>query len=166
MKAICPIESVGSSYAQPDILSGMVDMAAVRRAIVRERKRQRINQEELAARAGLRQGHMSNIENVDKIEMKDMSARVLFQIIEHGLGKSIGEFFTDFEAGTRVADPDSHLPPATARGRDADPVSRAVTIVDAERFARSLGRTIAREIRPQGSRRRPTKARVGRPKRR
>lgn len=89
--------------AQPHILLDM-DLKQVRLAIVAERERRGLNQRQLAAKAGVDQGHMSKIENVDGEEMRDLAARIVFQLVERGLGVPLSEFFAQLE-GLSVPEP-------------------------------------------------------------
>lgn len=78
-------------------LMDVTDLKEVRLAIVSERERQGLNQKQLALKAGIDQGHLSKIENVDDEPMRDLAARIVFQIIERGLDVSLPSFFAQIK---------------------------------------------------------------------
>lgn len=90
------------AHALAPILSS-VDIKTVRLQLVTERERQGLNQRELAAKAGIDQGHLSKIEDVDGQEMRDLAARIVFQLIEDGLQLPVSEFFRHIEGGAEPA---------------------------------------------------------------
>lgn len=148
-----------------------VDLKRVRLAIVRERERQGLTQQQVASRADMRQGHLSNVENVDGLEMKDLAARVLFQIIESGLGKPLSTFFREIERQESGADLAGEIAPTRAPVVEGRPLGDSVpaqglTPADLDRLGRTIGRSIARELRPARPRERSAKTRAHSTKRR
>jgi transcriptional regulator with XRE-family HTH domain len=147
-KAVCPITSMSYTNAQPHIL-GDVDLKLVRLAIVAERERRGLNQRQLAAKAGVDQGHMSKIENVDGEEMRDLAARIVFQLIERGLDMPVSQFFAQVE-GLSVPVPrvdDQALPPDKA-----SPVDETVpTFTAQDRVFYKIGKAIATIVDQQRS---------------
>lgn len=106
-------------HARQHILAVM-DVKTTRLEIVAERERQGLNQRELAAKAGLDQGHMSKIEDIDGQEMRDLAARIVFQIIERGLGLTVSEFFARIEGLPDAATTsDDHGPSEVSPADDA-----------------------------------------------
>lgn len=136
------------------ILHGM-DLKAVRLAVARGRERLELTQSQLAARAGLQQGHISKIEDVDQHAFKDLSARILFQVIEQGLGILLSDFFRQIESRTNpdrhFTDPLHKMPPSviprnTSARHEPSAVSAHTSSVDAHAFGRfliRLGETLA-----------------------
>lgn len=135
----------------------------LRQKLIEERERLDLTQEQVAAKAGVRQGLVSRWEDLS-IVMTDPSARVLFQIIERAFEKSLSVFFAEIEPAAHGVKP---ADASTTVKSHADSLSPAtISPSDLERFARTIGRSIGREIRPQVARRRPAKARARRAKRR
>jgi len=138
----------------------------LRQKLIDERERLELTQKELAKRADVAQSLVSRWEDLS-VEMTDPSARVLFQIIERGFRKSLTEFFAEIEPAASGAKPTEPTVAMTeSQVRYGDPLSTSLSPSDLERFARTIGRSIGREIRPQATRRRPPKARARRAKRR
>lgn len=131
-----------------------VDLKAIRLAIVRERERQEMTQQQVAERAGMRQGHLSNIENVDGIEMKDLAARVLFQIIEQGLKVPLSLFFAQIEgvSAPTVAAPQNQGSPKASTD-EAVPTLTA----DDRAVLQTLGKVIAHFADREGARQSATR---------
>jgi transcriptional regulator with XRE-family HTH domain len=143
-----------------------MDLMFLRQHLIAERGRLGMTQEEMATKAGIRQSLVSKWEDLS-IEMTDPSARVLFLIIERAFEKSLTEFFAEIEkvsVGAKAADGGSS--PQTEGRAHADSLSSTISRSDLERFARAIGRSIGREIRPQATRRSAPKARARRAKRR
>lgn len=141
----------------------------LRQKLIDERERLDLTQEQVAVKAGVRQGLVSRWEDLS-IEMTDPSARVLFQIIERAFEKSLSVFFAEIELpahGAKSAEPAVPVTGIRANYADSLPATAAgISPFDLERFARTIGRSIGREIRPQAARRRPAKTRPRRTKRR
>lgn len=92
-------------HSQPSILSGVpVDLKDVRAKVFAEMKAANLNPNQLAKRAGVNQSSLNRWLDLDR-EMTELRARVLFQVIEKGLKKSLTEFFREIEGGTKAADP-------------------------------------------------------------
>lgn len=162
------MESATYTGWRPPTLPG-VDLMRLRQKLIDERERLEMTQEDVALKAGIRQSLVSKYEDLS-IVLTDPSARVLFQIIERGFGKTLAAFFGEIEHGTVgvKAAGDAGAIPSQERAR-ADSLPSPVSTIstsDLERFARTIGRSIGREMRPQAARRRPTKARPRRAKRR
>jgi transcriptional regulator with XRE-family HTH domain len=139
----------------------------LRQKLIDERERLDMTQEEVAAKAGVRQGLVSRWEDLS-VEMTDPSARVLFLIIERAFGKTLTAFFGEIEdvpVGANLAEGSGRdLSKERAHG---DPLpSSTISASDLERFARTIGRSIGREMRPQAARRRAPKTRARGAKRR
>ena len=119
-----------------------MDVRAVRLQIVAERERQGLNQRELAAKAGLDQGHMSKIENVDGEAMRDLAARIVFQVVERGLGVPLSAFFARIEGVSAPASTQARadrLPSIAPSDRDKETVIQTL----AELLARASERADA-----------------------
>ena len=140
-----------------------VDLMRLRQKLIDERERLEMTQEDVAVKAGIRQSLVSKYEDLS-IVITNPSARVLFQIIERGFGKSLTVFFSEIE---QVPIGATSAPDVPGKERaHGDSVPSTIAAADLERFARTIGRAIGREMRPQAAHRRPTKARARRAKRR
>jgi transcriptional regulator with XRE-family HTH domain len=135
----------------------------LRQKLIEERERLDLTQEQVALKAGVRQGLVSRWEDLS-VTMTDPSARVLFQIIERAFGKSLTAFFAEIEGVTHGAKPAT---PASESHADSLPTaSTTIGPADLERFARTIARSIGREMRPQTAHRRTAKAPARRARRR
>jgi len=133
-----------------------MDLMRLRQKLIDERGRLNMTQEEVAVKAGIRQSLVSKWEDLS-VEMTDPSARVLFQIIERAFGKSLTDFFAEIEPPSERRETRSI---ATPEEHHADSLPSSITPADLERFARTIARSIGREMRPQTTRRRAPKARA------
>lgn len=149
-----------------------VDLAAVREKVLREMETRGLNPTQLAKRAGVNQSNLARWLRLDRT-ITELRARVLFQVIEDGLGMNLVAFFTQLEAdrtGMRHAEAPEHPEPKEGAPHESAPVSppplAVVPLADLERFARRIGRSISREIRATPHSKQPASARPARAKRR
>ncbi len=137
------MESSTYEQALRDTIDG-VDVRTVRLAIARLLTEREWTQEQIADRAGIRQGHISKIVNVgdDPDELKDLAARVLFQIIERGFGLSLSAFFSQIEQPTTGEGPATVQPAPEDAGHD-----RASSLPSndemVQRFVTALARAVS-----------------------
>lgn len=155
------MESIPYTESRAPTLPG-VDLMRLRQKLIEERERLELTQQEVAARAGVRQGLVSRWEDLS-VTMTDPSARVLFLIIERAFGRTLTDFFAEIEQKAVGAKPAGASTEVRAY---ADSLPSSITRSDLERFARTIGRSIGREMRPEAARRRPAKARARGAKRR
>lgn len=163
MHGINNLEGIPDSYT-----AGEMDLMFLRQKLIAERGRLGMTQEEMAAKAGIRQSLVSKWEDLS-IVMTDPSARVLFQIIERAFERTLTDFFAEIERvsiGAKPADDVSSSSSRTEGRAHVDSLPSTISRSDLERFARAIGRSIGREIRPEATRRRAPKARARRTKRR
>lgn len=133
----------------------------LRQKFIDERERLGLTQEQLAVKSGIGQSQVSKYEDLSVV-MTNPSARVLFQIIERGFERSLAEFFSEIESsasGVKAAERATMV-------THADSVPATISASELEKFARTIGRSIGREIRPQLTGRQSPKARTRRAKRR
>jgi len=129
--------SVTCGQQPPSILGG-VDLKLVRERVLKEMERLGLNPTQLADRAEVNQSGLARWLRDSEGKITEVRARVLFQVIEQGLDKSLAEFFGEIEGGTRSASSQSTPPaPESVHGHlvsdsvGADP-----------RLARLLGQTL------------------------
>ena len=117
-------------YAETHILPAM-EIRDVRRRIVAERERLGLNQRDLASKAGIDQGHMSKIENIDGEPMRDLAARIVFQVIERGLEIPLSSFFAELEGRHVPSTTAQSVQPSPEQVTRADPVSKETSAFEA-----------------------------------
>lgn len=112
-----------------------VDLELVREKVLREMERLKLNPTQLADRADLNQSNIAKWLRTRQ-SITETRARVLFRIIERGLGQSLAEFFGEIEGGTQSA----ARPTPQGGPRHGDRVSPS--IVGDPRLAQLLGRSL------------------------
>lgn len=139
------------------IVSSVIDLMAVRQRLIDERGERGWTQDDVADRAGVRQGQVSRLEDLSQA-LPDLAARVLFRVIEHGFGLTLSSFLAQFEglqtkAGTSKvqtspAEQDGYVPSVDASSstlidREAKAIMRA-----AKRSERQRKNTIGKSAKP------------------
>lgn len=135
-----------------------MELATVRAAILSGFERLGETQETFAIRAGLRQGHLAKLLDLDQ-PMTELRARVLFSLIEKGLGTSLSSFFAQIEgiaAGAAAA-------PLAVEGSPNAPAPVASSPVDLVAFSAlvtALGRSLINEFFERADRQRQAQSRA------
>lgn len=150
-----------------------VDIRTIRLAIARIIDARHWTQDTVAARCSVSQSHVSKIIRVgdDPAELKDLAARVLFDIIENGLGLTLSEFFAQIERQTETdlpaelgRDKTPRIPsPNKGRAHVGTPIPAAERDAIVDELLIELGTRIATAARTPGRPERPDRA-VPRPR--
>jgi transcriptional regulator with XRE-family HTH domain len=123
------------------IVADVFDFMAMRQLLIAERGRREWTQEDVATRAGLRQGQISRFEDLSQ-ELPDFAARVLFQIIEDGFGYKLSTFFQHLEEGTKPAEG----LPLPVEQVDHAALASAGGLAQFEALGTAIGRSIVEQL--------------------
>lgn len=139
--AINALQHVSSAYSR------RVEIKTVRLALGKYMDDRGLTQKRVALAAGIDQGHLSKILSVgdDPDELKDLAARVLFQIIEKGFGLRLMSFFQHIEEPSKGTQPaETPTPPGEQVTHAA--LATPAELAPFEAFGNALGRSIVEQF--------------------